>query len=472
MKIPVLLALLITLALPGVVAAQKAPAARSRAVARPTRPPAYRDPAQYGQPFTAVPDAPDAVIYQINMRGFSPEGTFRAILPRLDSIRALGVNVVYLMPIFPIGQLRAVDSPFAVRDYTSVNPEFGDLNDLRQLVDAIHARRMAVLLDWVGNHTSWDHAWITEHPDWYVRDAQGQMRNPIPEWKDIVQLDFQNPQLRTAMTQALRYWVFQANIDGFRFDYADGPTYEFFTEAIGSLKSIKSHKLLMLAEGSKEKHFFKAGFQLDYDFPFIQVMRHDILEHGRSVQVLDSLNAVEYRDAPPEARMVRYTSNHDLNAWDGTPQEMFGGERGAMAAFVVAAYMKAVPMVYNGQEVGYAQRVPFMGARRPIVWTPNPALTAEYKRLLGLRNRSRALRRGQLSSFSSADVCAFTKTLGAEKVLTLVNLRDRPVAYALPAGLSRAGWVEAFAGTAAADLPATLTLQPFQYLVLRHESGR
>ena len=291
MKKPVFTALLVLLALlgqPGAAAAQQAP----------TKAAAYRDPAQYGRPFAEVPAAPDAVIYQINMRGFSPEGTFRAILPRLDSIRALGVNVVYLMPIFPIGQLKAVDSPFAVRDYTAVNPEFGDLNDLRTLVDAIHARHMAVMLDWVGNHTSYDHAWVTEHPDWYVHDAQGQLQNPIPDWKDIVQLDFQNPQLRTAMTRALRYWVFQANVDGFRFDYADGPSYEFFTEAIGSLKSIKSHKLLLLAEGDKKKHFFRAGFQLDYDFPFIQVMRHDILEHGRSVRLLDSLNAVEYRGCP------------------------------------------------------------------------------------------------------------------------------------------------------------------------------
>ena len=122
------------------------------------------DPVPYGRPFTGVPNAPDAVIYQVNMRGFSQAGNFAGVLARLDSIQALGVNVVYLMPIFPIGQERAVDSPFAVRDYVAVNPEFGTLNDLRALVAAIHERRMAVLLDWVGNHTSWDHAWIKAPP--------------------------------------------------------------------------------------------------------------------------------------------------------------------------------------------------------------------------------------------------------------------------------------------------------------------
>lgn len=428
------------------------------------------DPPQYGRPYAEVPAGPDAAIYQVNMRGFSAAGTFRAVQARLDSIRALGVNVLYLMPVYPIGKLRAVDSPFAVQDYTAVNPEFGTLADLRALVDAAHARHLAVLLDWVGNHTSFDHAWVQQHPDWYVRDASGQIKNPIPEWKDIAQLDFQQPALRTAMTQALRYWVFAANIDGYRFDYADGPTREFFAGALANLNDIKSHKLLFLAEGSREKYFFQVGFQLDYDFPFIQVMRRDIMGRGRSAQLLDSLNAAEYRGAPSAARMVRYVSNHDLNAWEGTPQELFGGERGAMAAFVVAAYMQGVPMVYNGQEIGYAARVPFMGPRQPIVWTPNPTLTNEYKQLLRLRAGSAALRNGQLASYSSPDVCAFTKTLGGEQVLVLANLRNAPVAYQLPGRLGAASWRNALAGPTP-NTRASLTLQPFQYLVLRNQAA-
>jgi glycosidase len=432
--------------------------------------PTYHDPAQYGRPFAGVPASQNATIYQVNMRGFSEAGNFKGVMARLDSIKALGVNVVYLMPIYPIGKVRAVDSPFAVQNYTAVNPEFGTLADLRTLVDAIHSRGMAVMLDWVGNHTSWDHAWLKEHPDWYVHDANGQVINPIPAWKDIAQLNFQNPQLRAAMTQALRYWVFAANIDGYRFDYADGPTQAFFTEALANLRSIKGHKLLFLAEGDKKKYFFQAGFQLDYDFPFIQVMRRDILAKGKSVRLLDSLNAVEYRGAPPTARMVRYTSNHDINSSEGPPQEMFQGERGAMATFVVAAYMQAVPMIYNGQEIGYAQRVPFMGPRHPIVWAPNPALTREYKQLIRFRNGSEAVRNGQLTSFSTDDVCAFTKTLNGEQVLVLANLRNAPVAYPLPAALGRTAWQNAFAGPVPAP-GAAFTLQPYQYLVLRNQSS-
>lgn len=428
------------------------------------------DPAPYGKPFAGVPAAPNATIYQVNMRGFSQAGNFKGVMARLDSIKALGVNVVYLMPIYPIGKEKAVDSPFAVQNYTAVNPEFGTLADLRALVDAIHARKMAVLLDWVGNHTSWDHPWIKQHPDWYVHDAQGNIKNPIDAWKDIAQLNFENPQLRAAMMSALRYWVFTANIDGYRFDYADGPTQAFFTEALANLNTIPGHKLLFLAEGDKKKYFFQAGFQLDYDFPFIQVMRRDILGRGRSVQLLDSLNAVEYQGAPATARMVRYTSNHDINSSEGPPQEMFSGERGAMATFVVAAYMKAVPMIYNGQEIGYAQRVTFMGPRKPINWTPNPAVTREYKRLIRLRNASEALRNGQLAAYSSRDVCAFTKTQGAEQVLVLVNLRNAPMTYALPAALGGTGWRDAFDGKALAG-KGPLTLQPFQYLVFKGQGG-
>ncbi|GAB2852473.1 alpha-amylase family protein [Hymenobacter ruber] len=424
-----------------------------------------KDPAQYGKPFDGVPDGRDATIYQVNMRGFSKEGTFKAVVARLDSIKALGANVVYLMPIFPIGKFRAVDSPFAVQNYTAVNSEFGTLNDLRTLVDAAHARGLAVMLDWVGNHTSFDHPWVTQHPDWYVHDAAGNIVNPIPDWKDIAQLNWAKPEVHAAMIQALRYWVFAANIDGYRFDYADGPSQEFFTEALANLRAIPKHKLLMLAEGDKKKYYLQGGFDLCYDFGFMNVMKGDIFAKGKSVKLIDSVNVANYRNAPANARMVRYISNHDINAWDGTPAQLFGNQRGAMAAFVVAAYMKAVPMIYNGQEVGYAERVPFMGARRPIVWTPNPALTKEYQRLIKFRNGSTAVRNGALASYSTDDVCAFTKTEGKEQVFVLANLRNAAVNYLVPASVASLGWRNAFNGRSVAL--EKLTLQPYQYLILK-----
>ena len=207
------------------------------------------------------------------------------------------------------------------------------------------------------------------------------------------------------------------------------------------------------------------GFDLCYDFGFLNVLKGPIFARGRSVNLFDSVNAANYRDAPANARMLRYTSNHDINAWEGTPQQLFGGERGALAAFVVAAYMRGVPLVYNGQEVGYAERVPFMGPRKPVDWTPNPPLTREYRRLLQFRNHSPAVRYGTLAAYSTDDVCAFTKTQGHEQVLVLANLRNAAVNYPVPAGVGTTGWRNAFDGQPA-EL-ARLTLQPYQYLVLK-----
>jgi len=271
--------------------------------------------------------------------------------------------------------------------------------------------------------------------------------------------------VHAAMIEALRYWVYTANIDGYRFDYADGPSQEFFTAALANLRAMPGRKLLLLAEGDKKKYYLQAGFDLCYDFGFMNTLKGDIFAKGKSVKLIDSVNVANYRNAPANARMVRYTSNHDINAWDGTPQQLFGGPRGAMAAFVVAAYMKAVPMIYNGQEVGYAERLPFMGARRPINWAPNPALTREYKQLIAFRNSSNAVRNGALASYSTDDVCVFTKTDGKEQVLVLANLRNAALNYQVPNTVGSMGWRHVFDGKPAAL--TNLTLQPYQYLILK-----
>ena len=190
----------------------------------PVEVPVTATPPQYGTPFAGVPNREDAVIYQVNLRAFSAGGNFAGVTARLDSIRNLGANVVYLMPIYPVGQLRGVNSPYAVQDYRAVNAEFGTLADLRTLVDAAHQRGLSVVLDWVPNHTAWDHAWITAHPDWYLRDVAGTILSPPgTNYTDVAQLNFNNATMRAALTAAMKSWVFTANVDGFRCDYADAP---------------------------------------------------------------------------------------------------------------------------------------------------------------------------------------------------------------------------------------------------------
>ena len=292
-------------------------------------------------------------------------------------------------------------------------------------------RGLAVMLDWVGNHTSFDHAWITQHPDWYVHDDAGNIVNPIPDWKDIAQLNWARPEVHAAMIQALRYWVFAANIDGYRFDYADGPSQEFFTEALANLRAIPKHKLLMLAEGDKKKYYLAGGFDLCYDFRLYERAegRHICQRQERQAYRLG-----EYRQLPqrpgqrPDGALHLQPRHQCLGRHAGAaiwqPARGHGGLRG------------------GGLHEGHAHDLQRPGSglrragalhgcpRKAIDWTPNPALTREYQQLIRFRNGSAAVRNGALASYSSDDVCAFTKTEGKERVLVLANLRNAAVNYA------------------------------------------
>lgn len=421
------------------------------------------DPPQYGKPFSGVPDRRDVTMYQVNTRSFSAGGNFKGVTARLDYIKALGINVIYLMPIYPVGILKASNSPYATKDYDAVGSEFGTLDDLRALIDGAHKRKMAIILDFVANHTSWDHAWIKDHPDWYERDATGKIVI-THNWRDVGQLNFKNSDLRLALIKSMKGWVLRANFDGFRCDYADGPPADFWKQAFDTLRNIHTHKLLLLAEGSRAENF-DAGFDLNFGFRFFENLKR-IYKNNKSVKSIDSVYAKEYSHAANGQGMVHYLTNHDVNSSDGTPLELFGGKKGSMAAFVVVAYMKGVPMVYNGQEVGTPNRMIFPFTKTKIDWTLNPDVTAEYKKIIAFRNGSAAIRRGELTSYSSDDVCAFTKVLGNDKVLVLSNLRDKPVTYTIPAELTMSNWKNVFTGLKT-TLAKEITVEPYQYIVLK-----
>jgi len=422
-------------------------------------------PSQYGTPFGDVPDRQDAVIYQVNMRAFSSQANFQGVIARLDSIKALGVNVIYLMPIYPVGKVKTVNSPYCVKDYTAVNTEFGTLADLRSLVDGAHGRNMSVIIDWVANHTSWDNGWITSHKDWYLQDGSGNVVSPPGKgWNDVAQLDFTKAAMRLKMIWDMKYWVLAANVDGFRCDYADGPPLDFWTQAIDTLRHISTHKLLILAEGSRSANFL-AGFDYNFGFGYYGLLK-SIYSSNVSALQINNMNITEYANASDGQQVVRYTSNHDVNGSDGTPLELFGGRTGSMAAFVVTACMKGVPMVYNGQEVGTPYRIvfPFTGAK--INWTLNPDIMAEYKKILLFRSSSAALRRGQLSSLGDADICTFTKELAGEKVLVVANLRNHVVNFALPLQLQNTTWTNALTGDSI-RMNTQLVLQSYSYLIAK-----
>ena len=425
---------------------------------------------QYGASFDKMPKKEDAIIYQVNIRAFSQAGTLKGVQDRLTQIQELGANVIYLMPIYPVGKLKAsgeLGSPYAVKDYKAVNPDFGTLQDLQTLVEEAHKKNMAVVLDWVANHTSWDNAWITEHPNWYQKNEKGEIIIPPgTNYNDVAQLDFNNVEMKNAMIDAMSYWVYTANVDGFRCDYADLVPQGFWTDAITKLRSIKQNQtILMLAEGSKVSHFV-SGFDYTFGFNFFSTLEKVFKENKSATTIQDS-NATEYANTyDPANRIVRYTTNHDVNLSDGTPLELFGGKKGSVTAFVVAAYLKSVPMIYNGQEIGYAQRLNYF-ARTPIDWTTaDIEMLAEYKKLIAFRNTSNAIKKGIFTGYSSDAVSAFTMVNDTEKVLVLSNLTNNPAKYLVPSAL-KATWKDAFTG-ANVTVSAEVTLDPYQYLVLKN----
>lgn len=375
----------------------------------------------------------DEVIYEVYVRSFTPEGTFRAVIPRLDEIRDLGVTTIWLMPIHPVGEERRkgeLGSPYAVRDYLAVNPRFGTEADFRALVEAAHARGLKVIIDLVANHTAWDNAWVEQHPEWYTRDSTGAITHPEgTDWTDVADLDYDAPGLRAEMRRAMRYWVEDVGIDGYRCDVAELVPLDFWAEAIAELRAIKP--VLMLAEGA-DPALYGAGFDLTYAWNTYGAMKE--VWRGRSARFLVENVREERADYPPGAGRLRFTTNHDETAWDDTPIALFGGIEGAQAAAVLAATLPGTPLIYNGQEVGSTQRLPLF-EQMPIDWDEHPAMRAFYENLLTIRAASTALLQGEFAPVehdAPDDVVAFERVAGDEQALVVVNVRDRAVTVTLP----------------------------------------
>lgn len=425
------------------------------------------DPEEFAAPFTGVPDTKDMVFYEVNMRAFSQVGDFKGVQARLDSIKALGVNVIWLMPIHPVGQLRSVGqlgSPYSVQNFKGVNPEFGALADLQNLVQEAHNRQMAVVIDWVANHTAWDNPWISSNPDWYTRDANGTIQIPAgTNWQDVADLNFGKADMRIAMIKAMKYWVLRANIDGFRCDAADFVPFDFWKQAIDTLNNMPNRDIIMLAEGARADHF-SAGFQMNYGWDFYNATKN-VLRNGVSANNFSTTHTAEYNVLPADAEKLRFTTNHDESAWDDSPVNLFGGKRGAMAAFVITAYMGGVPMLYCGQEVGRAETTPFF-SKSPINWTANSDYFAEYKQVMAFRQSSATVREGTLENFANNDLVVFKKKRSTDEVLIIANPRNSVINYTVAAPLANTTWKNALT-QADFTLGTTLALQPYDYFILK-----
>ncbi|MDY0989203.1 alpha-amylase family glycosyl hydrolase [Flavobacterium sp. CFBP9031] len=425
---------------------------------------------QYGSPFDKVAANEDAVIYQVNVRSFSPEGNLKGVQKRLGDIQKLGANVIYLMPIYPVGKIKTagkLGSPYSIKDYKAVNSDYGTLEDLRALVTEAHSKNMAVILDWVANHTSWDNQWITAHPDWYQKDASGNITIPPgTNWQDVAQLNYTNAEMKKTMIDAMSYWVYNANIDGFRCDAADFVPMNFWSEAISKIRKIKNQRMILMAEGTRVNHF-DAGFDYTFGFAYFGALEK-VFSETQPASYLQTESSKEYGQLDASRRIVRYTTNHDVNLSDGTPLELFGGKKGSLAAFVIASSMKSVPMIYNGQEIGYNKRIDYFD-NVPIDWsTADNEMLLEYQKIIAFRNSSEALRKGKLTGYSSNEASVFTMETTNEKVLIVANIKNKSIKYTTPIALTNTNWKDALTGSTI-SIGSEINLEAYQYLILKKE---
>ena len=417
----------------------------------------------------------DATVYEVFIPDASEEGTFRGLIGRLDEIEEMGINTLWLMPIHPIGEKRrksdigALGSPYSIKDYYDVNPNYGTREDFRALVDSVHARDMHIIIDLVANHTAWDHSWLDEHPDMYSDGPIDGFTVPVlngdtTDWTDVVELDFDNPRTRQEMIDVMQYWVREFNIDGYRADVAHAVPLDFWENAIDSVEAHK--EVLMLAEAA-EPEMHEVGFDQTYAWPFYGALKR-VWAEGAPVRSLATQVDTTLDNLAPSARRLRFTTNHDETMWDAPPPVLFDGIEGSKAAFVLATTMPGAPLVYNGQELGVTDSVSFF-ARTPYDWTQTPEIRDFYREYLTLYGESPALRTGTLTVHTpqAEDVLVYERATDTDSLLVAVNVRDASTEVTVPEGYAGQSLTDALTGTAVEG--ETMTLDAYEYHILRAE---
>lgn len=366
--------------------------------------------------FPLVSWARDTNIYEVNIRQYTPEGSFAAFAKHLPRLKSMGVEILWLMPITPISEAvrqGTLGSYYACSSYTAINPEYGDLDDFKQLVQAIHAQGMYVIIDWVANHSGWDHHWTKEHPDWYVLDEEGNFTEKNG-WHDVIDLDYSNKAMRAAMIAAMQFWVKETGIDGFRCDMAHLVPLDFWKEARKACDAIKH--LFWLAEC--EVTDYHQVFDLSYAWHWM----HTTEKYAKGEVDVQSIQQVlhSYSQYPAGAHKLFFTSNHDENSWNGTEYEKYG--RAALPWSVFTATWKGVPLVYSGQELPNLKRLAFFD-KDLIEWNDRPALQDWYCRLLDLRKEG-GLQEAEtfVLPVSHPHVLAYLRRNKGKVVLVLLNL--------------------------------------------------
>ena len=373
-------------------------------------------------------------IYEVNVRQYTQEGTFNAFAKEMPRLKAMGVRTLWFMPITPIAQKNkkgSLGSPYAAQDYTSINPEFGTLDDFKNLVKEAHRLGFKVIIDWVANHTGWDHVWTKTHPEYYLHDADGKF-HIASGMDDIIELDYKNSDMRNAMIDAMKFWVNETNIDGFRCDLASWVEVDFWQQARPEIEKIKPMFFLGEFDELENPEYGKV-FDASYSWSWMH-KSEDYYKKGLPMQDLKNL-LIKYSNIGDASQRAWFTANHDENSWNGTEYEKYHDITLPLAVF--SATWNGVPLLYSGQELPNMKRLQFF-EKDPIAWNGNYQLANFYKTLLNLKSTNPALRGGDPSAKTSFvntsandKILAYIRKNGKNEVLVLLNLSKEDVHFSI-----------------------------------------
>jgi oligosaccharide 4-alpha-D-glucosyltransferase len=434
-----------------------------------------RNPETLEVSLTPHPDwAKDATIYEVNVRQYTQEGTFQAFAQHLPRLRDMGVDILWFMPIQPIGvkeRKGTLGSYYAIRNYTETNPEFGTLEDFKQLVDQCHDLGFSVVLDWVANHTARDHHWIAEHPDWYNYDNDGSITAP-GGWADVADLNYDNPDMRRAMIEAMRFWIVQADIDGFRCDVAGMVPADFWNAARKELEAVKP--LWMLAEDESQTWLMNEAFNANYGSSFHHAMNKVAKGELTAEGMYGYFEKID-RTYPEGAYPMQFITNHDENSWNGTVFERLGDGHQAFAT--LSFTVPGMPLIYSGQEANNKKRLEFF-EKDPIDWS-DTTLLAFYTQLNELKAENPALWNGTaggpieaVANDNPHHVVSFSRQKDGNEVFVVINLSDTMQWATLQKESPPAIYREHFSGERfTLEYGARIALRPWDYLVFIFEKN-
>ena len=384
-------------------------------------------------------------IYEVNLRQYTKEGSFQAFAAHLPRLKEMGVQTLWFMPVTPISKKEmkgSMGSYYACSDYVSVNPEFGTLEHFKSLVDDAHHHGFKVIIDWVANHTGWDHVWTVQHPEWYEKDEVTGDFKKASGMDDIIELDYRNAEMRKAMTEAMKFWVKQCDIDGFRCDLAFWVEPEFWMEAIPEVNQLKP--LFWLAEMEPSEH---SDYMQVFDAAYAWSWMHKTEEwyrHQLPVEELIKMLA-KYQKVP--GLKAWFTSNHDENSWNGSEYEKYG--EAALPLAVHSCTWPGIPLIYSGQEIPNKKRLEFFD-KDPIEWNGNYELEAFYHKLLSLKQHAPALHAHaevyRLHTTADSNVFSYLRKKENSEVLVMLNLSSHLVRFDLKDSWVQGSFRELFTG--------------------------